>query len=75
VQAQLIVRAEARCSVPKNVQIRSIAENATASAAAFDPQNKKARQILADLSGYLAGPNQQHRWSGERRVTSRGLES
>jgi hypothetical protein len=55
VQAQLIVRAEARCSVPKNVQIRSIAENATASAAAFDPQNKKARQILADLSGYLAG--------------------
>jgi len=42
-QAQLIVRAEARCFVPKNVQIRSIAENATASAAAFDPQNKKAR--------------------------------
>jgi acetyl-CoA carboxylase carboxyltransferase component len=54
VQAQLIVRAEARCSVPKNVQIRSIAESAIASAAVFDPQNKKARQILADPSGYLA---------------------
>jgi hypothetical protein len=53
-QAQLIVRAEARRSVPKNIQIRSIAESATASAAVLDPQNKKARQILADLSGYLA---------------------
>jgi hypothetical protein len=55
VQTRLSVRAEARCSVPKIVQIRSIAENATASAAVFDPQNKKARPILADLSGYLAG--------------------
>jgi len=54
VQARLIVRAEARCSVPKFIQIRSIAENATASAAVLDPQNKKARQILTDLSGYLA---------------------
>jgi len=52
-QAQLIPRAEARCSLAKSVQIRSIAKNATASATAFDPQNKKARQILADPSGYL----------------------
>ena len=27
-------------------------------------QNKKARQILTDLSGCLATPNQHHRWSG-----------
>src|SRR5258708_25032984 len=27
-------------------------------------QTKKARQILADLSGYLAKPNQRHWWSG-----------
>jgi hypothetical protein len=54
IKAHLSVRAEARCSVPKIVQIRSIAENATASAAVFDPQNKKARPILADLSGCLA---------------------
>jgi len=40
----------------------------------FDPcrfpvaKTKKARQILADLSGYLAKPDQQHRWSGENRA-------
>src|ERR1700682_2563571 len=27
-------------------------------------QAKKARRILADLSGYLAKPNQRHWWSG-----------
>jgi len=30
-------------------------------------QNKKARQILADLSGYLARPNQRHWWFGNNR--------
>src|SRR6185312_3299851 len=28
-------------------------------------KNKKARQTLAGRSGYLAGPDQQHRWSSE----------
>jgi hypothetical protein len=54
VQAHQPVRAEARCPEPKSFQIRPITENATAPAAIHGPQNKKARQILADLSGYLA---------------------
>jgi hypothetical protein len=54
VHAHQTVRAEARCSAPKSFQIRSFPENATASAATYDPQNKKARQTLAGLSGYLA---------------------
>jgi len=29
-------------------------------------KNKKARQTLAGRSGYIAGPDQQHRWSDER---------
>jgi len=31
-------------------------------------QNKKARQILADLSGYLARPNQRHWWFGKNYI-------
>jgi hypothetical protein len=54
VQAHEPVRAEARCPEPKNFQIRPLTENATASAAIHGQQKQKARQILADLSGYLA---------------------
>jgi len=65
VRAHEPVRAEARCPELKSFQIRPLTENATASSAIYDPQNKKARQTLAGRSGYLAGPDQQHRWSSE----------
>jgi hypothetical protein len=32
-------------------------------------KTKKARQILADLSGYLAKPNQRHWWFGKKTTT------
>jgi len=49
-----------RFSRGRRTQIRS--------APILSRQNKKARQILADLSGYLARPNQRHWWFGKNYI-------
>jgi hypothetical protein len=57
------VRAEALCFEPK---IPDSSETGGPDPIRFSvAQTKKARQILTDLSGYLAKPDQRHWWSGK----------
>ena len=59
------MRAEARCFEPKKFQIHPRPADPNWSVPILSRQNKKARQILMDLSGYLAKPDQRHWWSGK----------
>jgi len=54
------VRAEARCFEPKKSQIPSRPADLIRSVPIPGRKRKKARQILADLPGYLAKPDQHH---------------
>jgi hypothetical protein len=53
-RTQVSDHAEARCFRQKISKTGSSAVNTKVTAAPLDPKNKKARQTLAGLSGYLA---------------------
>ncbi len=63
------MRAKAHCFELKKFQIQPRPADPIRSdpirADSRSPKTKKARQILTDLSGYLAKPDQRHWWSGK----------